>query len=209
MTTSDETTWKDRVVFKIIWSLFNAGSIFSWSLAILLLGGPPIYLAYRPDHYTPFVEVLLSILLFLLAYWIGHSWEAARAAQRANDRWLPQAESVIFRLLTLHTNVKRFSAATKSDCQNAQCRLPELQKEEMRAVRIKMETECEASSRRLDDIAHQLEDAIEDWRRFISANCYGDECVQIFEAIEQREQSLREALNPHLANGHKDSPYEV
>lgn len=190
MTTDQQWTWKLRIAVARAYVTYYAPVVFRWLMALVLLVGPPIYLAYRPNDYTPFVEVLLSVLLFLLAYWIGHSQEAARAAQRANDRWLPQAESVIFRLLTLHANVRRFSTDTKADCQSSHCELPELQKDEMRAVRIKMKTECDSSSRRLDDIAHQLEDAIEDWRRFIAANCVGDECARIFDALEQRQASL-------------------
>ena len=163
---------------------------FRWGGAALLIVGPPIYLAYHPEHFTPAVQALLAILLFLLALWIGQSQEAAKAAQRANDRWLPQAESVIFRLLTLQANVERFSKATEGDCRQSECDLPELKQKNMRALRIKMKTECVASSRRLDDIAHQLEDAIEDWRRFIAANCVGDECARIFDAVEQRKASL-------------------
>lgn len=64
----------------------------------------------------------------------------------------------------------------------------------MRAVKIKMKSDCEASSQRLDDIAHQLEDAIEDWRRFISANCAGDECQRIWEALQRREERLERQL---------------
>ncbi|QDV91804.1 hypothetical protein RAS2_29100 [Phycisphaerae bacterium RAS2] len=176
--------------------------VFRWVLVLIVLAAAPIYLAKRPDHYTPLVETLLNVLLFLLAYWIGHSQEAAKAAQRANDRWLPQAESVIFRLLTLHANVRRFSFATKSDCKQSECELPELKQDEMRAVRVKIKSECEASTRRLDDIAHQLEDAIGDWRRFIAANCVGGECARIFEAIKQREVSL---LNGALITGPHDN----
>lgn len=183
-----------RILLAALRTIVNGPALLRWSLAALFLIGPPVYLAYRPEHYTPLVEVLLSLMLFLLAYWIGHSQEAAKASQRASDRWLPQAESVIFRLLTLHANVRRFSFATKSDCDKSQCDLPELSTDEMRAVRVKLRAECEASSRRLDDIAHQLEDAIEDWRRFIAANCFGDECARIFDAIQQRQESLMQEL---------------
>jgi hypothetical protein len=60
----------------------------------------------------------------------------------------------------------------------------------MKAVKIKMKSDCEASSQRLDDIAHQLEDAIEDWRRFIIYNCYGEECQRIWTALQSREERL-------------------
>ncbi|MFM7180435.1 MAG: hypothetical protein ACKO2G_03100 [Verrucomicrobiales bacterium] len=169
-------------------------AMFRLLLVAAALIAPPIYLAKNPQDYTPLVQVLISIFLFLLAYWVGYTREVAKAAQRANDRWLPQAESVIFRLMTLRTNVCGFSRSTKSSCSNASCDLPELDKAEMRAVKIKMKADCEASSQRLDDIAHQLEDAIEDWRRFIIANCAGDECQRIWEALLRREERLERQL---------------
>jgi hypothetical protein len=165
------------------------------SLVILFLAFPPVYMGFRPQDYSPFVQVLLSIFLFLLAYWIGNTAEAEKATQRANDRWLPQAESVILRLLTLRANVRRFSRTTKNSCGTTSCDLPELQTEPLRAVRLKMKTDCDASGQRLDDVAHQLEDAIEDWRRFVAANCQGAECQRIFEAIQQREESLQRELD--------------
>ena len=101
---------------------------------------------------------------------------------------------MIFRLMTLHSNVRRFSCTTRASCSGANAELPELKSEEMRAVRIKLKGDCEASGQRLDDIAHQLEDAIEDWRRFITANCYGDECGRIFDALIQREARLEQEV---------------
>ncbi len=84
-------------------------AIFRWLLVAAALIAPPIYLAKNPQDYTPLVQVLISIFLFLLAYWVGYTREVEKAAQRANDRWLPQAESVTFRLMTLRTNVCGFS----------------------------------------------------------------------------------------------------
>ena len=66
----------------------------------------------------------------------------------------------------------------------------------MRAVRVKFKTDCEASSQRLEDIGCQLEDAIEDWRRFIIANCRGDECQRITDALQQREKRLLSSESP-------------
>jgi hypothetical protein len=169
---------------------WDVSGILRVVLACMFLLGPPIYLAKRPQDYTPLVQVLVSIFLFLLAYWIGYTKEAEAAARRANDRWLPQAESVIYRLMTLRTNVRGFSLSTKSSCSSASCDLPELEKPELKAVKIKMKADCQASSQRLDDIAHQLEDAIEDWRRFIIANCRGEECARIWDALIAREQRL-------------------
>ena len=69
--------------------------VFRGVLAVVILLGPPIYLALRPQDYTPLLQVLISIFLFLLAYWVGFTKEADAAARRANDRWLPQAHRVI------------------------------------------------------------------------------------------------------------------
>ncbi|MBN8709879.1 MAG: hypothetical protein BGO12_04525 [Verrucomicrobia bacterium 61-8] len=169
-------------------------TIGPWAAVIVIFIGSPIYLAVRPNDFTPFVQVLLSLFLFVLAYWIGYKAEIAKAAKAANDRWLPQAESVIYRLLTLRTNVRGFSDSTKSSCSEATCDLPELDDPALKAVRIKMKSDCEGSSQRLDDIGHQLEDAISDWRRFIEANCHGEECARIWDAIRDREARLEQEI---------------
>ena len=36
----------------------------------------------------------------------------------------------------------------------------------------------------------KLEDAIEDWERFIADNCEGDECARIFNGLEERHSRL-------------------
>jgi len=169
-------------------------AILRWVGVVAVFLGAPLYLAQNPDDFTPLVQVLLSFFLFLLAYWIGFTKEAAKAVKQANDRWLPQAESVIYRLMTLRTNVRGFSQNAKASCSSASCDLPELNDPSMRAVKIKIKADCESSSQRLDDIAHQLEDAIEDWRRFIIANCYGEECERIWEALQAREDRLERAF---------------
>ena len=83
-----------------------------------------------------------------------------------------------------------FSALTKANCSEAECELPELKDESPRVVRIKIKGDCEAASQRIADIGYQLEDAIEDWRRFIIANCRGSECERIFQALRQRQERL-------------------
>ena len=187
---SSEEKWSARALWAVIRVVFNGPMLFRWIAAAVCAFFPPIYLAYYPEQYTPLVDTLFSVFLFLLAFWIGSTRDSDLAAQRANDRWLPQAESVIFRLMTLRANVVRFAALSKSHCTSAECDLPELREEPMRAVRVKLKADCEASSQRLEDIGFQLEDAIDDWRRFIVVNCRGDECQRIYAALEQREQRL-------------------
>jgi hypothetical protein len=161
-------------------------AILKYGLALALLIGPPIYLSKHPEEYTPLLQTLFSVFLFFLAFWIGRDKEAYNARQQANDRWLPQAEAVTYRLMTLFANVRGFSGAMRSSCGRASCDLPELQQESLRAIRIKMKMECDASAQRLDDIANQLEDAIGDWQRFIAGNCRGQECARIFTALQER-----------------------
>jgi hypothetical protein len=185
------------------WTVLDAVRIF---LAIVFIVGPPIYLAARPADYKPPLQVMISIFLFLLAYWVGYRRESEAAARKANDRWLPQAESVIYRLMTLRTNVRGFSRTTKANCSSAACDLPELEKPELKAVRIKMKADCQASSQRLDDIAHQLEDAIEDWRRFIIANCRGEECARIWDALWAREDRLEREFQEPTPTAASGSP---
>lgn len=187
---SSEEKWSAKALWAVIRTIINGPRAFRWMLAIACVVYPPYYLAEHPKDYTPLVDTLFSIFLFLLAFWIGSTKDSEEAAQRANDRWLPQAESVVLRLMTLHANVIRFAKLSRNHCTTAVCELPELEKDSMCAVRVKMKSDCEASSDRLLDIGCQLEDAIDDWRRFIIANCQGDECQRIFEALQQRQRRL-------------------
>lgn len=172
----------------------NKDNWWKWLIAAIVFVLSPIYLALRPNDFTPLVQILFSLFLFLMAFWIGFTKETERATRQASDKWLPQAESVIYRLLTLHNNVKRFADTAKNSCNKTKCDLPELEKDEMRAVKIKIQTDCESTSQRLTDIAFQLEDATEDWRRFIAANCTGDECSRIFDAIQERRAQLEQEI---------------
>jgi len=175
-------------------SWINKDNWWKWLIAAIVFVLSPIYLALRPNDFTPLVQILFSLFLFLMAFWIGFTKETERATRQASDKWLPQAESVIYRLLTLHNNVKRFADTAKNSCNKTKCDLPELEKDEMRAVKIKIQTDCESTSQRLTDIAFQLEDATEDWRRFIAANCTGDECSRIFDAIQERRAKLEQEI---------------
>ncbi|HUQ72733.1 MAG TPA: hypothetical protein VM165_24615, partial [Planctomycetaceae bacterium] len=72
----------------------------AWIVALMILVGSPIYLGFRPDEYTVFVEVLLNCVLFGLASWLGAVQSNDKAERDTNKRWLPQAESACHRLLT-------------------------------------------------------------------------------------------------------------
>jgi hypothetical protein len=150
--------------------------------------------AVKPQDFTPLAQLLFSVILFLLAAALGSATDTKKAAQAANDRWLPQAESVILRLMTLRAEVVKFSYETKDSCGTPSCDIPELDTEAFRMVRIRMKDDCHAASGKLDNIAHQLDDAIADWQRFVTANCQGDECARIFYAFQEREDKLQREL---------------
>jgi len=178
-------------------SVQSARTVYKLVLAALLLFGPPIYLAWRPQDYTPIVDTLFSVFLFLLAFWLGRDLDLETARQEASAKWLPQAEAVTYRVMTLFGNVRSFATKMARNCGEASCDLPELQKEEMKGVRIKLKSDCNAASDRLADIANQLEDAIDDWQRFIAANCRGAECSRIFTAFQLRhERIMQQAAEP-------------
>jgi hypothetical protein len=170
-------------------------TLFKWFVAISLLAGSTIYLGIYPQDFTPIVNIFFSVFIALISYWIGSTNEIKAAIKMSNQKWLPQGESVIYRLLTLHSNVKMFAINSSQNCSRTSCELPELQKEELKALRIKLKVDCEANSQRLEDIAMQLEDAIYDWQRFIAANCDGEECNRIFEAILDRKKRLEEFID--------------
>lgn len=165
-------------------------ALFKVAISILLLLGPPAYLAYSPQAYTPLVDTMFSVLLFMMAFWLGRDVDHEKAREEASQKWLPQAEAVTYRLLTLSGNVRSFAVRTKQSCTESACELPELKEDALKSVRIKLKADCTASSDRLEDIGNQLEDAIGDWQRFIAANCRGEECGRIFAAIQERRERI-------------------
>ncbi|MBK8270703.1 MAG: hypothetical protein IPK83_21305 [Planctomycetes bacterium] len=62
---------------KLAFAWYHAPTVLRWLAVAVVLAGAPIYLAYRPEDYTPLVETLLNVFLFLLAYWIGCKQESA------------------------------------------------------------------------------------------------------------------------------------
>jgi len=83
--------FRDNAIVWLLRALIHGPTIFRWGVALVVVAFPPIYLAYRPTEFTPLVDTMFSVFLFILAYWIGYSGEVERATQKANDRWVPQA----------------------------------------------------------------------------------------------------------------------
>jgi len=166
-----------------------------WIVAIIVLVGPPILLWKFPNEYTPVVETLLNAILFGLALYLGRIDAIETATKAANAKWLPQAVSACNRLLTVCGAVRTYRSELASTCANAQRELPELEQEKMKAVRMMLSSHCNHGSARLNDVANHLEDALEDWQRFIGANCSGDECSQISSQINQRRLTLESQIS--------------
>ena len=163
--------------------------------AIAGLIGGPLLLLFNPVLYTPAVQVLFAVGLSWAMFWLGSQQTADEAAQRANDRWLPQAESVILNLMTLKVDVIRLQRGMrKKCCAGGYKDLPELEEPEFKAVRIKITTECEANAGRLGNIKNHLDNAIGDWNRFVTSNCAGEECARIYDAQQQREAQHQREL---------------
>ena len=163
-------------------------------LAAIALLAAPLILFLKPTLYTAPMQVIFSVGLSWIFYWLGSQQKEEDAIKRANDRWLPQAESVVLSLMTLRSNVTRFSRKMKKNCSEGYCDLPELNEAKFKSVKVKMLTDCEASSERLDNIGHQIDDAVADWTRFVTANCTGEECSRIWEAFYDRKQTLHDEI---------------
>lgn len=177
-------------------SIFQMGEAFSkragvWLIALIVLVGPPLILLNYPDQYTPMVETLLNALLFGLALYLGRLDAAAVATKQANAKWLPQAASACSRLLTVWASIRTYRSELASTCANARRDLPELKDSNLKAVKTMLSAHCNYGSARLNDAANHLEDALEDWQRFIGANCEGNECAQIAKQIDGRRDELK------------------
>jgi hypothetical protein len=183
-----------HTILFVIWVVLLCERHMPRLITFILVFGSVGYLIWRPADYTPAVQFLISVLLSLAGYWLGSKENAAIAAKHANDRWVPQAESVIFRLMTLRSNVSRLAIESQKQCDEAICDLPDLGQDGFRAMHVKLKSDCRASTQRLADISRQIDDVIGDWRRFVIANCQGTECGRIEEAVATRRNELENEL---------------
>jgi hypothetical protein len=179
--------------------IFQMKDLFSWKnivsfIAIIFLFLPPIMLWKYPSDYTPMVATLLNSVLFVLSLYISRLHTLDSATKKANTKWLPQATGACFHLLTVWASVLAYRSELLSTCAQARQDLPELEKEEFKAVRTMISNHCNNGSARLKDVANHLEDSLEDWQRFIGANCEGAECRQISSQIKQRREILESGL---------------
>jgi hypothetical protein len=147
-------------------------------------------LVWRPELYSPLASFLISTLQAGYTAWLSYAITDSSARKSANAKWLPQAEGACDRLLTVSSSIQRYRQQLQAACGHATKNLPELQQNNMKAVRVLMERQCAEGANMLLDMANHMESAVSDWRRFIGQNCEGAECA----AIDERLSALRERL---------------
>lgn len=167
------------------WSDYMRNIIRVLLVMVFLL--PTVLLICKPETYTPLAAFLVSCLFFGLARWCGYEEAEQRGKENANDRWMPGAESAIYRLMTVSDSLRYFRSDLSATCNSAKNDIPELTQEENSANRIYWRIQCQNGSRRLGDIVNHVEDALSDWIRFVMSNCQGDECQRINQAMLQHK----------------------
>lgn len=161
-----------------------------WAITIAVVILPPTCLIVKPELYTPLVAAILSSGLFLLSRLIGQEQAEQRGLRTANERWLPQSESAMHRLLTVLSSLKRFRSELSQICSTAAKDLPEIDLEKNKAIKMLISTHCRLGSAQLIDIANHVQDALSDWSRFVRANCQGEDCGRIFMEIKKKQDTL-------------------
>lgn len=178
-----------------------------WIITIIVLVGSPIWLAIKPTDFTPVVAILLNAILFVAARLLGQDQAEKHGFKIANDRWLPQAESAMHRLLTVLSSIRSFKSELSSTCNCAAKEHPELKNDTNKTLKTVFSAFCQHGAKRLGDIINHLEDSLGDWNRFVQANCQGEECARIFRAMKQKKDQLENQLKNECKNdmGNKDN----
>lgn len=162
-----------------------------WILTALVLAVPTFCISIWPDLYAnPIVSFLLSVAVSgvsIIASRREFIHEGTTSVQR---EWLGQAESACDKLLTICAQTTRLRLRTQCACDDATKTLPELQQNNMKAVRTLLERNCENTAAQLQSLSEHLDGAIADWERFIRQNCEGKACLEIGRVLQRRRAQL-------------------
>jgi len=160
----------------------------TWIHTLLMVGifVVPFFLYLKPEQHTPVVQVLLNIIFAYLAYQVGIAKEVKRAEKLANRKWLPQAEAVTKRLITLKYIIKKQVILMKRGCIKT-LGLQAIQPRDIGIIQTRSFCDCKSAVTRLEDVDLHLDDAIDDWRSFIADNCEGEECNRIWRSLDNAE----------------------
>ena len=150
-----------------------------------------VYFGRHPDDYNAVCQILITLMVAILSIWAGLKYDNERlefelekvkrkAQLEATAKWMPMAKGCISKLLTMQQQVEdikevsmtAFSDIDKSD--NIDC------------IKTLAKTEVRNRKASYKSINEQLDDAIEDWRRFVMANCQGNECSEVDDLIKNK-----------------------
>lgn len=155
-------------------------AFFALLASAVVVGGVPVALSvFAPELNNSVVIAICASGQFFVSIFAGISWSKAEAVKEANMRWVPMAASACDRLATILGSVASLRTTVGQACGNATKNLPELAREENRAVRVHFEGLCSSNATRLNDVESHLDSALTDWERFIKHNCDGPECAEI------------------------------
>ncbi len=186
------------IVQKLSMKLLTEGKpmrFFLWSLTLGVVAVPTVLLLNYPDTYNnPVVVFLLSVALCGLSVLASRHEFVASAHRAMQTEWLSQAESACDRLLTTAAHVLAVRGRMNCTCDSALHDLPELQTDELKAVRVLLSAHCREAADNMTTIANHMESAIADWQRFIAKNCEGEDCTRIGRNLDKRRAKLWSGL---------------
>ncbi len=158
----------------------------NWWLIILVLIciATAGYFGKYPTDYNATCQVLITLFVAFFSVLSGLKYdneklkaklkEEKRMAQLdATAKWMPMAMSCISRLLTMQYDigsVKEVSIKALSNIANSN---------NLDCTKTIANTEIGNRKNSYDRIYEQLNDDIEDWKRFVEANCQGKECSEV------------------------------
>ena len=112
----------------------NSMRFFLLLATVACLFGPPIWLHYQPESYTPAFATLLNVLLLITGGWTTYLTTMNREKEASNSRWIPQARSACRSTLTVWHGVMAFRYELSEMCRAAADELPELNTQKMSGV---------------------------------------------------------------------------
>ena len=162
----------------------------SWKIILLVLFCIAVagYFGNHPNDYNAACQVLITLITAVFSVFAGLKYdnekfkirleeEKKNAQQNATEKWMPMAMSCISRLLTMQYDigsVKEVSIKALSNIANSNS---------LDCTKTIANTEIGNRKNSYDRIYEQLNDDIEDWKRFFEANCQGKECSEVKDLI--------------------------
>jgi hypothetical protein len=168
----------------------------NWWLIILVVIGiiAAGYFGHHPTEYNAACQVFITLLVAVFSVFTGLKYdneklkvkleeEKRKAQLDAIAKWMPMAISCISRLLTMQNSInsiKDVSIKALSTIYNSNS---------LECSKTIASAEINNRENSYNSIYDQLNDDIEDWKRFVEANCQGDECSEVNNLIESKRNN--------------------